>query len=303
MGRDFCEAYEVSRAVFEEADSALGFSLSKIVFEGPEEELVKTAITQPAILVTSIAALRAAEQEYGKPFAPAFYGGHSLGEYTALVAAGALSLGDAVRLVHKRGALMQDAVPLGEGAMSAVLGMDMPTLDAICREASEACGGIACSPANVNAPSQIVISGAAAAAAKAGEIAKERGATKVIPLKVSAPFHCALMRPVADALREEFAKLTWHDPQVPVAANVDASFLKSVDSIQRALYDQTYSPVLWSDEVQAMTGAGVDAFLEFGPGNVLSGLIKRIAKGAKTAAVSGVPGIAKALELLEGGAA
>lgn len=297
MGRDFFDAYPVAKAAFREADEALGYSLSNIIFEGPEDELVKTAITQPAILTCSIAVLRAAEVDFGRPFTPLFYAGHSLGEYTALVASGVLSLGDAVRLVHKRGTLMQQAVPIGKGAMAAILGLDIDGIKSVCAEAC--CGEIA-SAANVNAPTQIVISGSTAAIERAGNLAKERGASKVIPLKVSAPFHCELMRPVADKLREEFPKLTWHEPRTPIVANVDASFLKTVDSIQQALYDQTYSPVLWANGVAAMAEAGTDLFVEFGPGNVLSGLIKRIAKGKKTVTVSKTADIPKALDMIKG---
>ena len=297
MGRDFYDAYAVSKAAFKEADQALGFSLSNIVFEGPEDELVKTAITQPAILTASIAVLRAFAEEYGKPLAPAYYAGHSLGEYTALVASEVLSLGDAVRLVHKRGELMQQAVPMGKGAMSAILGLDKDAIRSVC---GEACCGDVVSAANVNAPTQIVISGSKEAVERAGNLAKERGASKVIPLKVSAPFHCELMRSVADKLREEFSKMTWSAPKVPIAANVDASFLGTVEAIQQALYDQTYSPVLWSDGVTAMANAGVDTFVEFGPGNVLSGLVKRIVKGSKTAAVGKTSDMEKAIALLGG---
>ncbi|MCL2684648.1 MAG: ACP S-malonyltransferase, partial [Synergistaceae bacterium] len=185
MGLDFRDGWDISREVFDEADEALEFKLSKVIFDGPDDELVKTALTQPAILVTSIAILRAVEHELGCRTEPKFYAGHSLGEYTALVAGGVLSLGDAARLVHKRGALMQDAVPLGAGAMSAVLGLEVEELTVVC---SEAAGDEVCSPANVNSPGQIVISGSADAVARAGELAKSRGASKVIPLKVSAPF-------------------------------------------------------------------------------------------------------------------
>lgn len=295
MGRDLNDKYEVSRKAFNEADEALGFSLSRIIFDGPEDELVKTAITQPAILVASIAVLRAIESEMGHPLKPLFYAGHSLGEYTALVASGVLSLGDAAVLVHKRGALMQEAVPLGRGAMSAVMGLDMEKIRSVCEEAA---GGGVCSPANVNAPTQIVISGDAAAVARAGALAKERGAAKVIPLKVSAPFHCALMRPVADKLREAFSSCEWRKPSVPIMANVDAKPKDTVETIQSALYDQTYSPVLWSDEVLAMAEAGTELFVELGPGSVLSGLIKRIAKGKITISSGGTSGIAGVIELL-----
>ena len=301
MGADFRDAYGVSRNAFEEADDALGYSLSKIIFEGPEEELVKTANTQPAILVASIAVMRAAELEFGKAFEPAFYAGHSLGEYTALVAGGVLSLGDAVKLVHKRGALMQDAVPLGKGAMAAVMGLDMDALRSVC---GDACCGEVASPANVNAPNQIVISGDAAAVERAVTLAKEKGASKVIPLKVSAPFHCDLMRPVADKLRAEFESCKWSDPKVPIMANVDATPKDSAASIQKALCEQTYSPVLWSGDVEAMAAKGVELFVEFGPGSVLSGLIKRIAKGTKTVSASKVADLEKALTAIkeQGGA-
>lgn len=302
MGKDFHDAYAESRAVFEEADDALGFSLSGVIFNGPEDELVKTAVTQPAILTASVAVLRAFEKEYGKAIAPAFLAGHSLGEYTALVAADVLSLADAVKLVHKRGALMQEAVPHGMGAMSALLGLGIDDVRSLCEEASQ---GQVCSPANVNAPTQIVISGEAPAVERAGVLAKERGASKVIPLKVSAPFHCALMRPVADRLREEFAALAWRDPKVPVIANVDSSKPETVSQIQEAIYAQTYSPVMWADGALAMESEGVDLFMEFGPGNVLTGLIKRICKGKKTCATSKTSDIAKALAALgetEGGA-
>jgi [acyl-carrier-protein] S-malonyltransferase len=299
MGRDFRDAYEVSRDVFDEADESLGFKLSKVIFEGPEDELVKTANTQPAILVTSVAILKAVESELGRPVEPCFYAGHSLGEYTALVASGVISLGDAARLVNKRGALMQDAVPIGEGAMSAVLGLEMEELAGIC---SEAAGDGVCSPANVNSPGQVVISGSADAVARAGELAKSRGASKVIPLKVSAPFHCALMRPVADKLREEFAGYEWHTPNAAIMANFDARGKTDAGQIQDALYDQTYMPVLWSQGVAAMLSGGAERFCEFGPGNVLSGLIKRIAKGHAALSVSRVADMPKVLEFFGGSA-
>ena len=292
MGRDFRDAYEVSRDVFEEADESLGFKLSKVIFEGPEDELVKTANTQPAILATSVAILRAVERELGRSLEPCFYAGHSLGEYTALVASGVVSLGDAARLVNKRGALMQDAVPIGVGAMSAVLGLEMEELAGICGEAA---GDGVCSPANVNSPGQVVISGSADAVARAGELAKSRGASKVIPLKVSAPFHCALMRPVADKLREEFAKCEWHTPKAAIMANFDARGKTDAGQIQDALYDQTYMPVLWSQGVTAMLSGGAERFCEFGPGNVLSGLIKLIAKGRSAMSVSRVSDMPKVL--------
>jgi [acyl-carrier-protein] S-malonyltransferase len=297
MGRDFYDMYEEARDAFAEADEALGFKLSKTVFEGPGEELVKTAVTQPAILVTSVAVMRAAEREFGGEFAPAYYAGHSLGEYTALVASGVLSLRDAVRLVRRRGSLMQDAVPLGEGAMAAVLGLGLDEIKSVCDEAAQ--GGI-CGPANVNSPGQIVISGSADAVRRAEVIAKSRGASKFIPLKVSAPFHCALMRPVADKLREAFGECTWNTPKAPIMANVDASPKSDPDAIKRALGDQTYMPVLWADGVEAMTAGGVRRFVEFGPGSVLAGLIKRTVKGCPAVSVNKVSDIQKAAGLLKG---
>lgn len=299
MGRDFRDAYAVSRDAFDEADEALGFALSKIIFEGQEDELTKTAVAQPAILAASVAILRAVEQEFGGELCPKFYAGHSLGEYTALVASGVLSLGDAARLVRKRGALMQEAVPLGEGAMAAVMGLDMAAVSEICATAA---GDEVCGPANVNSPNQIVISGNAAAVARAGEMAKVRGASRVIPLKVSAPFHCALMRPVADKLMEAFAACEWNEPKAPITANADASAKNSADAIKAALYEQTYKPVLWADGVLSMTSAGAERFAEFGPGSVLSGLIKRTAKGVPALSVNKVTDIGKALDFLNGAA-
>jgi [acyl-carrier-protein] S-malonyltransferase len=238
------------------------------------------------------------EREFGA-LEPLYYAGHSLGEYTALVAGGVLALGDAIRLVHKRGTLMQQAVPLGRGAMSAVLGLGMDAVVSVCRDAASETQKI-CSPANVNAPGQIVISGGAEAVERAGELALERKASKVIPLKVSAPFHCELMRPVADRLREAFAGVEWRQSRHPIMANADASAKDSPDSIKDALYEQTFKPVLWADGVTAMAAGGVRLFAEFGPGNVLSGLIRRTVKGTPVLSVSRTADIAKAVASLSG---
>jgi [acyl-carrier-protein] S-malonyltransferase len=246
-----------------------------------------------------VAILRAVEHELGSEPRPKFYAGHSLGEYTALVASGVLSLGDAVRLVNRRGALMQEAVPLGEGAMAAVMGLDMATASEVCAMAA---GDEVCGPANVNSPGQIVISGSAGAVARAGEMAKIRGASRVIPLKVSAPFHCALMRPVADKLTEAFASCQWNEPKAPIMANADASAKESSGAIKAALYEQTYKPVLWADCVLSMANAGAGRFAEFGPGNVLSGLIKRTAKGVPALSVNKAADVGKAVEFLNGAA-
>lgn len=296
MGRELASESAEAREVFAEADDALGIALTKLIFDGPEDELHKTEFAQPAILATSIAVLRAYEARYGA-IAPAFMAGHSLGEYTALCAAGSISLADAVRLVRRRGALMQDAVPLGKGAMSAVLGMELDAVRSVCADVVRE--GEILAPANVNSPKQIVISGDADAVARAGAEAKARGAKKVVPLNVSAPFHCELMRPVADELKAEFARVEWRDPSTPIAANV-GRVVRTAAEARDALYEQTYSPVLWSDDVLEMSGAGVGAFVEFGPGSVLSGLIKRIAKGAAAASVGSAEEMERAHALIGG---
>jgi len=283
MGQAFCEKYKVSADVFAEADEALGFKLSDIVFNGTPEELAKTAITQPAILTTSIAVYRAAQDKFGGTLYPVCMAGHSLGEYTALVASGVLSLADGVRLVHLRGQLMQEAVPLGVGNMLAVVGMKLDEVMAVCKQAED---GQVCSAANVNQPEQIVISGNTEAVARAEALIKERQGARVIPLRVSAPFHCSLMRPVAEKLKEEFEKLTWHTPCCPIVSNAEATLLSNTDEIRRALYEQTYSPVLWVQDVLKMQEFGVEHYIEMGPGSVLSGLVRKILKGNRPFAVS-----------------
>ena len=298
MGRGFYDACPAARRVFDEVDEALGFSLSRVIFQGPEEELRKTALTQPAILTVSIAILVGLREEWNLSLEPAFVAGHSLGEYTALVAAGTLSVQDGARLVHLRGDRMQHAVPLGEGSMAAVLGLDAEAIREVCAEVSAL--GV-CELANYNAPGQIVLSGQVQAVERAQELAKERGAAKVIPLKVSAPFHCALMRPVAEELERAFEGARWSPPRWPVLANVDAAPKTDVPSIRKALYAQTYSPVLWAEEVRAMADQGVQAFVEIGPGNVLSGLAKRCVKGTKTLSVSKPEDVPGLLAFLEGG--
>lgn len=278
MGRDFYDACPSARGVFDEADRALGFSLSDVIFHGPEEELKKTAITQPAILTVSLAILAALRDDMGMKISPAFVAGHSLGEYTALAAAGSISVADAVRLVHLRGSKMQEAVPLGRGAMVAVLGLEGDVIREICARVSQS--GV-CEMANYNAPGQIVISGEASAVDAAAALAKESGASKVIPLKVSAPFHCSLMRPVADSLSEAFGSVRWSSPAHPLVSNVDAKPRSDIEEIKECLLRQTYSPVLWLDSVRAMADSGVECFVEIGPGNVLTGLVKRCVKGKK----------------------
>jgi len=285
MGRALYEAFPSAKDVFLEADDALSMALTRAIFDGPDEELKRTAITQPAVMTVSVAALRALENELGITLAPACLAGHSLGEYTALVAARTLSFRDAVALVNKRGAWMQEATPEGTGAMAAIMGLEADEVVDVC--ASVAPNG-ECQAANFNAPGQTVISGQAEFVAKAVAVAKEKGAKKAIPLNVSAPFHSRLMTPVAEKLKERFAIYKWNDPAWPIISNVSASPLSSANEIQAALYEQTYSPVRWADSVVRMADDGVDTFLELGPGDVLSGLIKRCRKGLSTAA-AGTP--------------
>ncbi|MBO5491925.1 MAG: ACP S-malonyltransferase [Pyramidobacter sp.] len=276
MGRELCEKSPAARAVFDEADAALGFSLSDIIFNGPEDKLVLTAYTQPAILTMSIAVLRALEEKGIKP-APAFVAGHSLGEYTALVASGVLSLADGVRLVHKRGSFMQEAVPQGVGAMAAILGLEADSVRAVCEEAAQ---GEVCEPANFNTPVQTVISGHARAVERAVALASERGAKRSVMLKVSAPFHCSLMRPVADKLAVEMDKCRWTAGSAPLIANVSADPVTDVKAIRDGLYAQTYSPVRWVESIERMAAEGVEGFIELGAVKVLSGMVKKIARKA-----------------------
>lgn len=276
MGKELCEKSPAARAVFDEADAALGFSLSDIIFNGPEDKLVLTAYTQPAILTMSIAVLRALEEKGIKP-APAFVAGHSLGEYTALVASGVLSLADGVRLVHKRGSFMQEAVPQGVGAMAAILGLEADSVSAVCEEAAQ---GEVCEPANFNTPVQTVISGHARAVERAVALASERGAKRSVMLKVSAPFHCSLMRPVADKLAVEMDKCSWTAGSAPLIANVSADPVTDVKAIRDGLYAQTYSPVRWVESIERMASEGVEGFIELGAGKVLSGMVKKIARKA-----------------------
>lgn len=298
MGKSFYDRYDASRKVFEDADEALGFPLSKTIFEGTPEELAKTVITQPSILVASIAAFRALESEYGA-VTPHSAAGHSLGEYTALVAAGVISLADGVRLVHLRGGLMQDAVPLGNGSMTAIVGMELSQVQAVCEEAAQ---GEVCQAANVNAPTQVVVSGHAGAIARVAATIEAAGTAKIIPLRVSAPFHCDLMRPVAEKLREAFEKIEWHGPKYPIVTNVDAKPVSSVAEIKDALYRQTFSPVLWSQSVLEMDRDGTESYIELGPGSVLSGLIRKICKGKRPCSVSDADELSGALACLNGAA-
>jgi len=274
MGRALAEAFPEARATFDEADEALGWRLSDVIFEGPVERLTLTENTQPAILTMSVAAWRVLD---ARGFRPDVVAGHSLGEYSAHVAAGTLAFADAVRLVHHRGQYMQEAVPVGHGAMAAILGLDEDGVRAACDEAAQ---GEVVSPANLNAAGQIVIAGTAAAVARAGELAKARGAKRVIPLQVSAPFHCALMAPAGARLAPELRSVTVHDPRVPVVANVDAEPKRDAASAIDALIRQVSSPVRWDLTVRRLASDGVTAYVEVGPGTVLSGLIKKAARDA-----------------------
>jgi [acyl-carrier-protein] S-malonyltransferase len=271
MGKNLAEKFPAARQIFEEADDALGFALSELCFNGPAEQLQLTENTQPAILTTSIAALRAMEAE--KFPASVFVAGHSLGEYSAHVAAGSLALADAVKTVRARGRYMQEAVPLGTGAMAAILGSDLKTVQQACAEAAE---GQVCGPANINSPSQIVIAGDAAAIDRAIAILKERGAKRAVKLNVSAPFHCSLMKPAQDRLEKDLAKMSFNDLRVPLVTNADASVVTQAENARESLVRQVSQPVRWLESVEFLINQGVQTFVEIGPGKVLSGLVRQI---------------------------
>ncbi|MCU1265208.1 MAG: Malonyl CoA-acyl carrier protein transacylase [Acidobacteria bacterium] len=273
MGKDLAENFPAARQVFEEADEVLGTPLSRLCFEGPAEQLQLTESTQPAILTTSIAALRAMEAA-GFPI-PDFVAGHSLGEYSALVAAGSLSFADAVGVVRARGRYMQEAVPVGVGAMAAVMGATLADIERICAAASE---GEICAPANINSPNQVVIAGNAAAIDRAIELLKAAGAKRVIKLNVSAPFHCALMMPAQERLAIDLAELEFRDLRVPLLTNADARIIESGTDARAALIKQVSAPVRWLESIELLIGKGVNTFVEVGPGKVLSGLVRQISR-------------------------
>lgn len=279
MGKELAEAFPESRAVFEEADEAAGFALSRLCFFGPEDQLQLTANTQPAILAASIAAARALE---ARGCRADFVAGHSLGEWSALVAAGSLTLRDGVATVRRRGEYMQEAVPVGEGAMAAILGLDLPAIEQACAAAAQ---GQVVSPANVNSPGQVVIAGHAAAVDRASEACKAAGAKRAVRLPVSAPFHCALMLPAQERLAVDLAKLALGNPAPPLVNNVDARAVTTSAECREGLVRQVSGTVRWQQCVETLVAAGVDTFVEIGPGQVLSGLIKRIAKGVRTLSV------------------
>ena len=277
MARALAEAFPVARATFEEADAALGEPLSRLVWDGPEDALMLTENTQPAILTASIAAFRVLEAE-GLTRRMAFLAGHSLGEYSAHVAAGTFSFADAVRVVRRRGRYMQEAVPVGDGAMAAVFGLDAETVTRACNEAAQ---GDVVSPANLNGAGQVVIAGLRAAVERAGARAKELGAKRVVALPVSAPFHCALMKPAEERLAPELRALSVGDPRVPVMANVDALPKRDARSAVDALVRQVSCAVRWEDTVRRLASDGVTAYVEVGPGTVLSGLLRKSHRKAR----------------------
>ena len=292
MGQALADAFPICHDTFAEADEALGMSLSRLCFEGPEDQLTLTENQQPAILAVSIAAHRLVAS---KGVTASFVAGHSLGEYSANVAAGTLSFADAVRAVKNRGRYMQEAVPVGTGAMAAVIGLDAALVAQACAEAAN---GDVVTPANLNGAGQVVIAGSKDAVARAGERAKALGARRVVPLSVSAPFHCALMKPAEERLAPELRALSVHDPNPPVVANVDATPKRLAAEAIDALVAQVCSPVRWEDVLRRLASEGVTTYVEIGPGTVLSGMVRRIHKDAVVANV-GTPEDLSSLEALE----
>ena len=290
MLQDLYNAYPIVKQRFEEADEALGYSISKLCFEGPDTELVKTANTQPAILTASVACYEVLKEQ---GFTPDIVGGHSLGEYSALVAAGVLNFKDAVYVVHKRGEYMQEAVPLGQGAMAAILALPREQVVEICKEVNDSVGSV--QAVNFNCPGQIVIAGETAA-----EKMKEAGAKRAVMLPVSAPFHSRLMEPAALRLKEELDKIQVSDAQIPVVANVTGKILTDANDITESLVTQAANPVLWEDCVAEMVNFGVTRFVEVGPGKVLTGFTKKINKDMELANVEDIASLEKTLEFLKG---
>jgi [acyl-carrier-protein] S-malonyltransferase len=293
MGKDLADNFPAAKQVFEEADDALEFPLSAMCFEGNDEDLQLTANTQPAILATSVAAFRAMEAE-GFP-KPAYVAGHSLGEYSALVASGVLSFADAVRTVRKRGTYMQEAVPVGVGAMAAILGLDVESVEQGCAAAAE---GQVCSPANINSPSQIVIAGNSEAVDRACEILKGKGAKRAIKLNVSAPFHCDLMMPAQERLAVDLDELNYGSFAFPILHNVDAEVNASASKVADALKRQVSGPVKWLQSIEKLRSLGVEKFIEVGPGKVLTGLLRQIDREAFGANVENGESLRASLETL-----
>jgi len=295
MGQSLASAFPICRDVFAEADAALGESLSTMCFEGPAESLQMTENTQPAILAMSVAVLRLLES---RGIHASFAAGHSLGEYSAHVAAGTFSFADALRTVRRRGRYMQEAVPSGEGAMAAILGLDGDAVARACAETMNAMSGRVVSPANLNGPGQVVIAGHADAVAQASERAKALGAKRAIPLAVSAPFHCALMKPAEERLAPELKQLMTSDPKFPVIANVDAQPKRDAHAAIDALIRQVSSPVQWEEVVKRLVAQGAMTFVELGPGSVLAGLIKKIDRSVQVMSIEDEKGLDAALAQL-----
>lgn len=291
MGMELAQSFPAARYIFQEVDEALDQDLSRLMFEGPEDELVLTENAQPALMAVSLATVRAIEEQGGFPLSStgSFVAGHSLGEYSALAAMDCLSAGDAARLLRVRGRAMQQAVPVGEGAMAAILGLDLEQVQAVAAEAVAGKDGEVCDCANDNAPGQVVVSGHKPAVERAIEIAKGKGAKRAMLLNVSAPFHCSLMQPAADAMEEALEDIEIHAPKLPVVANVTAYALESPDEIRNRLVQQVVRMVRWRESVEYMRDKGVDEMIEIGHGKTLSGLVKRIDRSIKASSI-GAPG-------------
>src|SRR5208282_4182534 len=293
MGKELFEKFPIARLTFEEADEALGYKLSQVCFEGPEEQLRLTEITQPAILTVSVAALRVLE---GKVPKPSFVAGHSLGEYSAHVASGTMTFADALRTVRNRGKYMQEAVPVGVGAMAAILGMDFEKVALVCEDASR---GEVCSPANINSPEQIVISGNTAAVERGTKLADERGAKRAKLLPVSAPFHCSLMKPAQDRLEPDLNKLKMQKPVYPVVCNVEASLVTDENHARETLVAQVTGSVKWEPSMRLLIEKGVQTFVEIGPGKVLCGLMRQIDRSKTCLNVADEASMNKTLQQFE----
>jgi len=290
MGKELFEKFPIARKTFEEADNALGYKLSQVCFEGPEQQLRLTEITQPAILTVSVAALRVLEGRVPKP---SFVAGHSLGEYSAHVASGTMTFADAIRTVRKRGKYMQEAVPVGIGAMAAILGMELEKVSAVCQEAAQ---GEVCSPANINSPEQIVISGNTAAVERGTKLADERGAKRAKLLPVSAPFHCSLMKPAQDRLEADLNALKTQKPVYPVVCNVEASLVSDEIRARETLVAQVTGSVKWEQSMRLLIEKGVQTFVEIGPGKVLCGLMRQIDRSKTCLNVADDASLTKALQ-------
>ncbi|SOC35457.1 ACP S-malonyltransferase [Ureibacillus acetophenoni] len=295
MGQELVETYPESKKFYEKADQALDFELSKLMLEGPQEELTLTYNAQPALLTTGV---MVASKLIESGIKPDYTAGHSLGEYSAFVTSGAISFEEAVQIVHKRGLFMNDAVPAGEGAMAAILGLDAQTLKEVCDKISAE--GDVVQLANLNCPGQIVISGTKDGVEKASVAAKEAGAKRAIPLVVSGPFHSELMREAAVKLENEIEKISINEPQIPIISNVGAEILQSVSEIKQEMIEQVYSPVLWEQDVRKMLELGVTTFIECGPGKVLSGLVKKVDRSVNTYCVYDEATLNEVIEALRG---